>query len=132
MQRRHFLFALAALLGMRQAFAATAKDAAAIDEIRKNWKTLLAKNAEVAVSTEPVDRSNAVWRQLLTPAHSDWAKTDLAPGRNAEYAVVDQVAVALLAVCVLSSFAAAQEHAGHDMESMGAMPSTDRRLPLQK
>jgi len=68
MQRRHFLFALAALLGMRQAFAATAKDAAAIDEIRKNWKTLLAKNAEVAVSTEPVDRSNAVWRQLLTPA----------------------------------------------------------------
>ena len=68
MQRRHFLLTLAALLGARQAFAATAKDAAAIDEMRKTWKTLLAKNAEIAVSTEPVERSNAAWRQLLTPA----------------------------------------------------------------
>ncbi|TMH00144.1 MAG: peptide-methionine (R)-S-oxide reductase, partial [Betaproteobacteria bacterium] len=36
--------------------------------MRKNWKTLLAKNAEIAVSTEPLERSNAVWRQFLTPA----------------------------------------------------------------
>ena len=68
MQRRHFLLTLAALLGARPAFAAAAKDAAAIDEMRKTWRTLLAKNAEIAVSTEPIERSNAVWRQLLTPA----------------------------------------------------------------
>jgi peptide-methionine (R)-S-oxide reductase len=68
MQRRRFLLTLAALLGARPAFAAAAKDTAAIDEMRKNWKTLLAKNTEISISIEPVDRSNAVWRQLLTPA----------------------------------------------------------------
>jgi peptide-methionine (R)-S-oxide reductase len=66
MQRRNFLLTLAAMFGTRSVFAAGAKDSA-IEEMRKNWKELLAKNAEVTLSTEPLDRSNAVWRQLLTP-----------------------------------------------------------------
>ena len=68
MQRRKFLFTLSALLGARQAFAADAKMPGAIDEMRRNWKELLPKNADVTLSTEPLERSNAVWRQFLTPA----------------------------------------------------------------
>ncbi|HSC97366.1 MAG TPA: peptide-methionine (R)-S-oxide reductase MsrB [Casimicrobiaceae bacterium] len=68
MERREFLLTLAALAATRTAFAATDKTPVSIDELRKNWQTLLAKNADVTLSTEPLDRSNAVWRQLLTPA----------------------------------------------------------------
>ena len=68
MERREFLLTLAALAATRTAFAATDKTPVSIDELRKNWQMLLAKNADVTLSTEPLDRSNAVWRQLLTPA----------------------------------------------------------------
>jgi peptide-methionine (R)-S-oxide reductase len=68
MERREFLLTLVALAGARAAFAAGDKTAASIEDMRKNWKELLAKNADVALSTEPLDRSNTVWRQLLTPA----------------------------------------------------------------
>ena len=68
MERREFLLTLVALVGARAAFAAGDKTAASIEDMRKNWMTLLAKNADVAPSTEPLDRSNTVWRQLLTPA----------------------------------------------------------------
>jgi peptide-methionine (R)-S-oxide reductase len=68
MDRRNFLLISAALLGARSALAATSSNPPSIEELRKNWKELLPKNAEVALSTEPIDRSNAVWRQLLTPA----------------------------------------------------------------
>jgi len=68
MKRRDFLLLSAALRGARSAFAATDKTPASIDDLQKNWKALLAKNAEVTLSLEPLDRSNTVWRQLLTPA----------------------------------------------------------------
>jgi len=68
MERREFLLTLVVLAGARAAFAAGDKTAASIEDMRKNWKELLAKNADVALSTEPLDRSNTVWRQLLTPA----------------------------------------------------------------
>jgi peptide-methionine (R)-S-oxide reductase len=68
MERREFLLTLVALAGARAAFAAGDKTTASIEDMRKNWKELLAKNADVALSTEPLDRSNTVWRQLLTPA----------------------------------------------------------------
>jgi len=68
MERREFLLMLVALVGARAVFAAGDKTAASIEDMRKNWMMLLAKNADVALSTEPLDRSNTVWRQLLTPA----------------------------------------------------------------
>jgi peptide-methionine (R)-S-oxide reductase len=68
MERREFLLTLVVLAGARAAFAAGDKTAASIEDMRKNWKELLAKNADVVLSTEPLDRSNTVWRQLLTPA----------------------------------------------------------------
>lgn len=68
MDRRNFLLISAALLSVRGAIAATSKNPPSIEELRTNWKELLAKNADVTVSTEPIDRSNTVWRQVLTPA----------------------------------------------------------------
>ena len=68
MERRNFLLTLAALIGARNALAADTMTAATIDEIRKSWKDLLPKNADVPLTTEPLERSNAVWRQVLTPA----------------------------------------------------------------
>jgi peptide-methionine (R)-S-oxide reductase len=68
MDRRNFLLISAAFLSARGAFAVTSKDPPSIEALRNNWKELLAKNADVTLSTEPIDRSNTVWRQLLTPA----------------------------------------------------------------
>ena len=68
MKRRNFLLLSVALLGTRAALAATDRNVGSIDDMRKNWKELLAKNADVTLSVEPLDRSNTVWRQLLTPA----------------------------------------------------------------
>ena len=67
MERRNFLLTVATLIGARYAVAATST-AVSIDEIRNNWKELLPKNADVPFTTEPLERSNAVWRQILTPA----------------------------------------------------------------
>jgi len=68
MKRRNFLLLSAALLGTRAAVAATGTKSASIDDLQRNWQELLPKNAEVTLSVEPLDRSNAVWRQILTPA----------------------------------------------------------------
>jgi peptide-methionine (R)-S-oxide reductase len=69
MHRRKFLFTIAALAGAKGASAApSVKLPGTIEEIRNNWKELVPKNAEVTLSTEPLERSNSVWRQLLTPA----------------------------------------------------------------
>jgi len=68
MKRRDFLLMSATLVAARTALAATPKNPGSVDDLRKNWKELLAKNAEVPLTTEPVNRSNDVWRQLLTPA----------------------------------------------------------------
>ena len=71
MQRRHFLWTLAALLGTRPAYAATAVSAAAVEDMRRNWKALVPKGADIRLSLEPIERSNAVWRQVLTPVQYD-------------------------------------------------------------
>ena len=68
MKRRNFLLTLASLALCRGAAAASSQTPASIDALRRDWKTLLAKNADVALTTEPLDRSNAVWSQILTPA----------------------------------------------------------------
>jgi peptide-methionine (R)-S-oxide reductase len=78
MLRRRFLslvFAapasLAGGLVARGAHGAAAPDANAIEDMRANWRALLAKNADVATSKEPLTRSESVWRQLLTPVQYD-------------------------------------------------------------
>ncbi len=71
MQRRRFLSTIAALLGARQVVAATSVNTAAVEEMRRNWKALVPKGTDIPLSPEPIDRSNTVWRQLLTPAQYD-------------------------------------------------------------
>ena len=38
-----------------------------VEELHKNWKTYLPEAADVVLSTEPLKRSEAEWRQVLTP-----------------------------------------------------------------
>ena len=71
MKRRKVLGALAALpLGVaalawsRLGTAAGAKPAA-LAEIQQNWQTFLGKDADVAQSTAPIQRTEAEWKQSL-------------------------------------------------------------------
>jgi peptide-methionine (R)-S-oxide reductase len=71
MDRRSFLLTLAtAPMALQPSIgrAAAALDAAAIEDMRKTWKSLLPKNADVPASPAPISRSNESWKQLLTPA----------------------------------------------------------------
>jgi peptide-methionine (R)-S-oxide reductase len=43
---------------------ATMKD---IAELQKNWKSFLAQGAQVELSREPLKRTNAEWKKILTP-----------------------------------------------------------------
>jgi peptide-methionine (R)-S-oxide reductase len=38
-----------------------------VEELQKNWKTYLPEAADVVLSTEPLQRSEAEWKQMLTP-----------------------------------------------------------------
>jgi peptide-methionine (R)-S-oxide reductase len=42
-----------------------------IEDLQKNWKVFLAEGADVTTSTEPIQRANAEWKKLLTPAQYD-------------------------------------------------------------
>jgi peptide-methionine (R)-S-oxide reductase len=42
-----------------------------VEELQKNWKEYLAEGADVALSTEELKRSEAEWKQSLTPAQFD-------------------------------------------------------------
>lgn len=75
MNRRKFvtnLFATSVLAGVvGRAHGAKSADAAgdkALEEIRKNWKLLLAQGADVTLSTEPLKKPDAEWKKVLTPA----------------------------------------------------------------
>jgi peptide-methionine (R)-S-oxide reductase len=72
MKRRKVLGALAAApLGVvamgwtRLVTAADTKPARPLAEIQQNWQTLLAKGADVAQSTAPLQRTEAEWKQSL-------------------------------------------------------------------
>ncbi len=39
-----------------------------VGELQKRWKEFLAEGADVAVTSERLDRPNKEWKQLLTPA----------------------------------------------------------------
>jgi peptide-methionine (R)-S-oxide reductase len=71
MQRRDFIAMLSAgplaLALARHAGAATGS-ARSIAELQQNWKALLASGADVATTTEPLNRNEEEWQRLLTPA----------------------------------------------------------------
>jgi peptide-methionine (R)-S-oxide reductase len=67
MDRRSVLKILAGLAGPWFARPAFAKGEKTVEELQKNWKTLLADGADVASGTEPVKLSNEEWKKRLSP-----------------------------------------------------------------
>lgn len=72
MKRRNFLSLFG--VGTLGAFASTVArgaespaDMKAIAKLQNDWKALLAPGAKVELSREPLKRSDAEWRKLLTP-----------------------------------------------------------------
>ena len=73
MKRRNLLKGLAAAPLLiapvwRGWAAAPARGAVSVEELQKNWKDFLAPGADVALTTEPLKRSNEEWKKILTPA----------------------------------------------------------------
>lgn len=75
MKRRQFILLMAAaplvmaVTGRsRPAWPADGAGDKSLDRIRKNWKSLLARDAKVSLSTEPVRKSKAEWKQSLSDA----------------------------------------------------------------
>jgi peptide-methionine (R)-S-oxide reductase len=72
MRRRDFLISIAALpfslavLRSARAFGADAPTPGSVEQMRRNWKELLAKNADITLDTTPLARRNDVWQSLLT------------------------------------------------------------------
>ncbi len=73
MKRRQFMRLIAAaplvmtVTGRgRSAWSADATGDKSLDSIRKNWKSLLARDAKVSLSTEPLRKSKAEWKQMLS------------------------------------------------------------------
>lgn len=83
MKRRTFLEAVAltplAMAGIvgdssaRPMAAASEQDVAAM---RREWKALLAPGADVALSTEPLRKSEAEWKKILSPAQFNVLRED--------------------------------------------------------
>ena len=75
MERRSFLkgLSLTSLVFGLPARAWAAQPAAMkeIEELQKNWKTLLADKADIATSAEPLKRTKAEWKKILSPAAYD-------------------------------------------------------------
>ena len=73
MKRREFLLFLAAaplvtvVTGRsRSAWSAYATTDKSLDSIRKNWRQLLARDAKVSLSTQPLQKSKAEWKRILS------------------------------------------------------------------
>lgn len=73
MKRREFLLAITAIpLVMaiagraRSARLADAGGGMSLDEVQRNWKTLLAQGADVTLSTEAIQKSEGEWKQILS------------------------------------------------------------------
>jgi peptide-methionine (R)-S-oxide reductase len=67
--RRNLLKALAGvplIAAWRRAPAAPPPDMKGVEALQRGWKTFLAANAEVALTTEPLRLSNEEWRKRLT------------------------------------------------------------------
>lgn len=75
MKRRQFVrliltapFLVAVTGRFRSAWPAAATGDKSLDNIRNNWKSLLARNANVTLSTEPLQKSKSEWKQALSDA----------------------------------------------------------------
>jgi len=75
MKRRQFMLLIAGaplvmtVMGRsRSAWSADATGGKSLDRIRKNWRSLLARDAKVGLSTEPLRKSRAEWKQILSDA----------------------------------------------------------------
>jgi peptide-methionine (R)-S-oxide reductase len=77
MKRRTFLGVLTATpLAMAAGCDSPARPAAAasspeLEDMRQNWKALLAPNADITLSIEPLQKSAAEWKKILSPAQFD-------------------------------------------------------------
>ena len=76
MDRRSALIVLATtpltvLAGSWLARPAVARGERAVEELQKNWRNLLADDADVSSSTEPMKLSNEEWRKRLSPQAYD-------------------------------------------------------------
>jgi len=76
MRRRNLLLAVAAatamggwvrLVGAGQ----TTGSQSSLEKIRNDWQSLLADGADVALTTEPLERSEQEWREILSPQEFD-------------------------------------------------------------
>ena len=70
MNRRSWLKGLLTvplIAAWRGGVAAPPQDAKGVEELQRSWKTLLAANADVTLSTEPLRLPNEEWRKRLTP-----------------------------------------------------------------
>jgi peptide-methionine (R)-S-oxide reductase len=65
MDRRDILKAL--LASPLAAYAAPPRDAAGVQALQRDWKTLLAQGADATLDTSPLQRSNEEWKKILTP-----------------------------------------------------------------
>ncbi|HYA36750.1 MAG TPA: peptide-methionine (R)-S-oxide reductase MsrB [Candidatus Methylomirabilis sp.] len=73
MKRRNLLKGLAAapvlVAPVWRAWATEpARGSTRVEELQKNWKDFLAKDADVTLTTEPLQRSNEEWKKILTSA----------------------------------------------------------------
>src|SRR3989338_1787975 len=73
MNRRRFMVLIAAaplvmaVVGRsRSAWAADAAKNKSLDSIRKGWRSLLARDAKVSLSAEPLRKSQAEWKKTLS------------------------------------------------------------------
>jgi peptide-methionine (R)-S-oxide reductase len=83
MERRSFLEAIVitplAICGggcdskARPAATANEQD---VEAMRRDWNVLLAPGADVTLSTEPLQRSEAEWKKILSPAQFDVLRKD--------------------------------------------------------
>ena len=75
MERRVFLKGLSLIslvFGLpARAWAAQPATMKEIEELQKNWKTLLADKADIATSAAPLKRTKAEWKKILSPAAYD-------------------------------------------------------------
>lgn len=84
MERRTFLGAVMitplAMTGLsgcqRTAPQPEAETDQAIEDMRRNWKALLAPNADVTLSTEPMQRTQAEWKKILSKAQYEVLRED--------------------------------------------------------
>ena len=75
MKRRQFILLIVAaplvmtvIKRLGSGGSADTKTDKSVDEIRKNWKSLLARDAKVDLSTEPLRKAKAEWKQILSDA----------------------------------------------------------------